>query len=456
MDKVSLATVGRKLSQLEYKTLFTGEGLGKLLSKENLEFLVKRTVPNNVKYLGKVLAYGVETGGKESGEEVSTNVMNYLIDEWRKSKDEKYKPDQELTLENQANTVIQTMASMLLLGAVEGRKAAKAKESERRFNVDLAAYQVAITPEIFKENLYNQYLQSQKTENPMSNDELASRMEEIDRIGSVYKSLGFSEEKTKQNVQLQLEKLKGDKKEIDDLLKNELEKQAERKVRNTEFQAFREALTASTLQNKFLTAKTDSEKEEIAKRIDDTFEKIDKLKEQRREQQENLIEQRRLLDAQEYSDLRLQLSNVVKNIDSFVGSIENLNDLDRALETFDQFKDATDETIKDYTTVITTALKNRQYEMLSQGETRMTPEEIAEKEKFEANNFNEKEVKMVELLGIKPEEISKVDGKIIYNYEGQPVEFNNFKEIFDFKEKKQAKKQEQILKAQKKRRVRRT
>lgn len=451
MDKVSLATVGRRLSELEYKTLFTGEGIRKLLSKENLKFLVKRTLPNAGRYAIEATAYSLETSGKESGEEILTNTFNYLIDEWRRSEDRSYESDQELTLENQANTVIQTMASMLLLGVTEGRRAARAKESERRFNIDLAAYQVAISPDIFKENLYNQYLQSQKTENPMSNDELALRMEEIDRLSSIYKSLGFSEEKTKENIKLQLEKLKGDKKQIDDVLKNELEKQAEREVRNTEFQAFREALTTSDLQNRFLAAKTDKEKDEVVKRIDDTFEKINTLKEQRTIQQDALIKQRKLLEAQEYSDLRLKLSNVVENLDSFIESIESLNDLEEILSNFSQFEDTTDKAIKDYASIITTALKNRQYELLSQREKRESPEELAERQKFEANNFSEKEKQLIEHLGIEPEEISKVDGKIIYNYEGKPVEFNNFKEITDFKQKKHAEKQEQILKAQKER-----
>ena len=451
MDKVSIATAGRGLSELEFKTLFTGQGLKKLLTKENYEYLVKRALPQKAKSLGAGIAYGAESSLMESGEEVSTNAFNALIDGWRQSEDPKYKADQEFTLENQVNTVIQTMASMLLLGGKAGYQQAKEKASERRYNVDLAAYNVAITPDIFKENLYNQYLQSQKTDNPMSNDELSLRMKEIDRIAEVYNSLGFSEENTKQNIKTQLEKLTEGKTEVDDVLKNQLLKEAEREVRNTEFQAFRDGLTKSTLENQFLTAKTDAEKEKIAEEIDKTFEKIEQLKQQRAEQSDTFIQLQKQLSEKQYDEQRLMLSKAVQNVDSYVDSFETLNEIDEQLEILNSYENVTDETIKDYATVLSTALKNKQYELLEQGETRLTPEQIAEKEQFDLNNFSEAENNVIQSLGIKPEEISKKDGKIIYSYEGQPIEFDNFKGLYSFQQKKYQEKQEQIIKAERER-----
>jgi hypothetical protein len=451
MDKVSIATAGRGLSELEFKTLFTGQGLKKLLTKENYEYLVKRALPQKAKSLGAGIAYGAESSLMESGEEVSTNAFNALIDGWRQSEDPKYKADQEFTLENQVNTVIQTMASMLLLGGKAGYQQAKEKASERRYNVDLAAYNVAITPNIFKENLYNQYLQSQKTDNPMSNDELSLRMKEIDRIAEVYNSLGFSEENTKQNIKTQLEKLTEGKTEVDDVLKNQLLKEAEREVRNTEFQAFRDGLTKSTLENQFLTAKTDAEKEKIAEEIDKTFEKIEQLKQQRAEQSDTFIQLQKQLSEKQYDEQRLMLSKAVQNVDSYVDSFETLNEIDEQLEILNSYENVTDETIKDYATVLSTALKNKQYELLEQGETRLTPEQIAEKEQFDLNNFSEAENNVIQSLGIKPEEISKKDGKIIYSYEGQPIEFDNFKGLYSFQQKKYQEKQEQIIKAERER-----
>jgi hypothetical protein len=451
MDKVSIATAGRGLSELEFKTLFTGQGLKKLLTKENYEYLVKRALPQKAKSLGAGIAYGAESSLMESGEEVSTNAFNALIDGWRQSEDPKYKADQEFTFENQVNTVIQTMSSMLLLGGKAGYQQAKEKASERRYNVDLAAYNVAITPNIFKENLYNQYLQSQKTDNPMSNDELSLRMKEIDRIAEVYNSLGFSEENTKQNIKTQLEKLTEGKTEVDDVLKNQLLKEAEREVRNTEFQAFRDGLTKSTLENQFLTAKTDAEKEKIAEEIDTLFVAIDRLKNIRKIQSDRLTNLQKNLSQKKYDDNRLMLSKAVQNVDSYVDSFETLNEIDEQLEILNSYENVTDETIKDYATVLSTALKNKQYELLEQGETRLTPEQIAEKEQFDLNNFSEAENNVIQSLGIKPEEISKKDGKIIYSYEGQPIEFDNFKGLYSFQQKKYQEKQEQIIKAERER-----
>ena len=451
MDKVSIATAGRGLSELEFKTLFTGQGLKKLLTKENYEYLVKRALPQKAKSLGAGIAYSLEAKALESGEEVSTNAFNALIDGWRQSEDPKYKVDQEFTFENQVNTVIQTMASMLLLGGKAGYQQAKEKASERRYNVDLAAYNVAITPNIFKENLYNQYLQSQKTDNPMSNDELSLRMKEIDRIAEVYNSLGFSEENTKQNIKTQLEKLTEGKTEVDDVLKNQLLKEAEREVRNTEFQAFRDGLTKSQLENQFLTAKTDKEKEKIAEEIDKTFEKIEQLKQQRTEQNDSFIQLQKQLSEKQYDEQRLMLSKAVQNVDTYVDSFETLNEIDEQLEILNSYENVTDETIKDYATVLSTALKNKQYELLEQGETRFTPEQIAEKQQFDLNNFSEAENNVIQSLGIKPEEISKKDGKIIYSYEGQPIEFDNFKGLYSFQQKKYQEKQEQIIKAERER-----
>jgi len=448
MDKVSIATAGKGLSEVEFKTLFTGKGLKNLLTKENYEYLVKRALPQKAKSLATGIAYGVESSLLESGEEVSTNLFNTLIDTWRQSEDPKYKADQEFTLENQVNTVIQTMASMLLLGGTAGAKQARQKTAERKYNIDLAAYNVAITPDIFKENLYNQYLQSQKTDNSMSNDELSLRMKEIDRIGQIYKSLGFSQENTEQNIKLQLEKLTKGKTEVDDVLNNELLKQAEREVRNTEFQTFREALTKSDLENQFLSAKTDEQKEKLVEEIDKAFDTIQNLKNERRIQNDNFLNLQKTLSQQEYSEERTMLSKVVQNIDSFVSSLETLDEIDELLAKVQNYEDTTDETIKDYATIISTALKNRQYELLEQGETRLTPEELAEKEQFESNNFSKSENNIIQSLGINPEDIIKQDGKIIYSHEGQPIEFNTFKDLISFQNKKAQEKQEQIKKAE--------
>ena len=452
MDKVSIATVGRGLSNLEFKALFTGKGLKNLLSKENYQYLLKRSLPEKTKYLTLGVGYGLETSGKESGEEVATNLFNNLIDTWRQSEDESYKPDQAFTIENQVNTVIQTMASMLLLGGSSGYQQAKQKGIERKYNIDLAAYNVSLNPNIFKENLYNQYAQSQKTQNPMSNDELSLRMSEIDRLSEIYKSLGFSDEKTKENVKKELEKLTAEqglpKEKITDLISNELLKQAEKNVRNTEFQTFREALTQSELQNAFVAAKTEKEKLELAEKIDKSIEKIQDLKDQRRIQQDNFIKLQKEEFGKEYDQQRKMLSNIVENIDDFVGSLNSIDELQEVIDKVETYQDVSDEAIKAYYSIINVALKNKQYELLSKGEKGLTPQQLEEKKQFELNNFNDTENKIIESLRIDPSQISKRDGKIVYNYEGQEVEFENFKSLNDFNLAKQAEKQAEIEKKQ--------
>jgi hypothetical protein len=450
MDKISISTVGRRLSDFEYKALFTGKNLKKLLSKENMEYILKRSIPKRAKYLGEFAAYSTEASALESGEEVSTNVFNTLIDNWRKSEDETYEADQEFTFENQINTVAQTMASMLLLGATQGYKRTSERASERRFNVDLAAYQVSISPDIFKENLYNQFIRSQSTKNPMSEDELNLRMSEFDRLHQVYKSLGFSEEKTKENIKLQMDKLT-EGKEIDDVLKKEIEKQAEREVRNTEFQMFRDALTKSQLENEFLAAKTDKEKEKILNKINQKFEEIEKLKEDRRKQKENLINERNKLIQKDFSEERANLSRIVENIDQYISTLNTLDDVDKAIETISSYNYVTDKDINNYAEIIVTALKNREYELISKGETRLSPEELRQKREFENNNFTEKEKRLIDLLQIDLDSIAKVDGKIQYNYEGEQIEFENLKQLKDFTLKKVEEKEKELQLAEERR-----
>jgi len=470
MDKVSIASVGRKMSDMEFKALFTGKGLRNLLSKENYEYLLKISIPEKAKWLRDASLFTFDAQIKESGEEVSTNGFNVLVDKWRKSKDESYESDQPFTFENQANTVVQTMASMLLLGGMQGVRMASKGASDRRYNIDLAAYHVAMSPQVFKENLYDQFLKSQNTQNPMGKDELALRMNEIDRIATVYNSLGFTEEKTKENIQNQIEKIKskldakskkeqeedtGDQEEdvlnsfldneSDDVIDKEILKQAQIEVRNTEFQAFRDALTKSKLENDFINAKTDEQKEKILEKLNETIDNIETLKEQRKEQMRFFEIEKAKTKLNEYDEVTKNLSNAVDNIDTYIDNLENLNEVEEQIQVLETYKEATDQRIKAYANTLLTALKNKQAVLIFQGAKRLTDEELEQKAIQEANTFTRNEKQIIDSLKIAETDISKVDGIIKYNYENEEFEFDGFVDFLQFLKQKESEKENEII-----------
>ena len=417
MDNLSLKVAGKKLSELEYKALF---------DPKILKSFVKVTGDKIAPYaVGATRGLSVQV--EESGEEVASNFFNVLIDTYIASKNPNYEKGEEFTIENQVNTVLQTMATMIPMGVSQAVKSYKEEQADRTYGMNLAAYQVAITPKVFQENLLEQYKESQRTKNPMSKEELTVRMAELDKFGKIYESLGFSKDKEKEALQNEIQsitiELGKDEKFKDKIptLEYEIQKQAERNLRNREFEAFSAALKKNEYENEFLNAKTDKEKEVLFEKIEEKLLDVEKLKE-KREEDKKKVEEAKQKEREQYNQSFQETIDVLEqnnnNIDEYLNQFEDLNSLNQELETLSQLKEHPDERIKNLSTSLYTELNNKLYQL---------SEETVE----DPTTFSKTEQEFISQLPVNPEDVTKTEDGIVVNIDGEQVLFSSLKEIQD-------------------------
>jgi len=200
----------------------------------------------------------------ESIEEILGNLLNVPVNSVAKKYNKNYKNNDDFSLENNANTVIQTMATMLpqaLLGFGHGY-------SGHTKNQRTAQFYVGESPEVYKKTIYNLL-----NNGNITSEEAVRRIQLIDHYAQVHENLkpkyDIVDQEEKDDIQKGLIKFSEKGEKITPEARTQIENEAKQAAQNKKYELFNENINESLINKELTKPLTEEKRAKLLTQLDE-------------------------------------------------------------------------------------------------------------------------------------------------------------------------------------------
>lgn len=216
----------------------------------------KQKAKESFKEFSKILA-------GESIEEVLGNALNVPVTTLAKKYNENYKNNEEFSLENNLNTVVQTMATMIPQALVGGAHSYRGRTENQK----TSQFYVGQAPEIYKQTVYN-LLQNGK----INSIEAQRRVQLINEYSKVHEQLApqyqvLDEKASERSTELLQNVLKSNQ-ELSPEILQEIQNITQQETQNKKYELFSNNINNSLIDKELTKALSEEKQEEILKELD--------------------------------------------------------------------------------------------------------------------------------------------------------------------------------------------